>query len=181
MKKIPAIFYTSLCFGALLLIGACTKNKYFLIVDGYAPIYEKNENLYTISNTTAKNYTGKQGKIYQNNTYSYQIENGLGIHVIDCSDIKNPKKISFINITGVSEMAIKGSILYADNHTDIVAINIQDPRHAIEVDRIKNTYDLVENEAPPHNNIYFECVDPDKGLVVGWELKQLENPKCKTY
>jgi hypothetical protein len=180
MQQFKIIFIVCVSFLVVTCFVACTKNKYLNNVKGYQPIYEANNSAFQIVSLAPTNYLGAPGKIYQNNFLSYQIETGKGIHIIDCSDIKNPTKVAFIKIAGVTEMAITGNILYADNNRDLVAIDITDFKNVKEVDRINNAYDLSALEVPPHSSSFFECVDAEKGIVVDWRLTDLENPKCKT-
>ena len=70
------------------------------------------------------------GKIYIRGNYVFLNEVDRGIHVIDNSNPSAPKPVSFIDIPGNLDMAVKGNILYADLYTDLVALDITDPVHA---------------------------------------------------
>jgi hypothetical protein len=179
MRNNKITILTTLAFIAISSLVACTKNPYNLTVKGYAPIYENTENS-KIKSMPAQAYTNS-GKIYQKGNTTYQIDNELGIHVIDCNNVQAPVKIAFLSIKGISEMAIKDNILYTDNGIDLVAIDISDINNIKEVDRIKDAYEISSRVVPPHTGSYFECVDQTKGRVIGWESKTLHNPKCKTY
>jgi len=34
-------------------------------------------------------------------------------------------------------------------------------------------------KADPFSTIYFECPDPKKGIVIGWQKKNIDNAKCR--
>jgi hypothetical protein len=66
--------------------------------------------------------------------------------------------------------------LYADNAVDLVALDITNPADVKLLKRIENAFP--NQSFPPHTGVNFECADPAKGVVVGWEKVQLQNPKC---
>lgn len=116
------------------------------------------------------------GKIYVKDNYLLINEVGRGIHVVDNRDPAKPVRLSFISIPGNRELAIKDSILYADNALDIVALNIADPRNVKVVKRLENTFS--PTDFPTERNIRFECPDPDRGIVVRWEKTAVSQADC---
>lgn len=74
-------------------------------------------------------------------------------------------------------MAVKGNTLYADNVTDLVAIDISSPEAVKVVKRIINVFPT--QKYPALTNVIFECVDDKRGIVVGWEKGLITNPKCR--
>jgi hypothetical protein len=80
------------------------------------------------------------GKIYIKDNYLFINEIKKGIHVIDNSNPASPKFVSFINIPGNIDMAVTDNILYADNYTDIVTIDISNPSKIGVLDRIENVF-----------------------------------------
>ncbi len=116
------------------------------------------------------------GKIYVKDNFLLINEVGRGIHVVDNRDPAKPVKLSFISIPGNRELAIKDSILYADNALDIVALNIADPRNVTLVKRLENTFS--PTDFPDARNIRFECPDPDKGIVIRWEKTAVAQADC---
>lgn len=75
------------------------------------------------------------GKIYSYNQYLLIGEVKKGIHVIDNSDPRSPKPVSFIHIPGVLDFAVKDNVLYADSYMDLVALDLSDPQQVKEVGR----------------------------------------------
>ena len=80
------------------------------------------------------------GKIYVKDNYLFINEVKKGIHVIDNSNPSFPKAISFIQILGNVDIAVKGNILYADSYTDFVALDISNPKDVKEVSRTKEVF-----------------------------------------
>jgi hypothetical protein len=151
------------------------------IVNGFAPIYAAVGTENKIVTTTPKPFTNA-GKIIQyGENFTLQLETGAGVHVIDCADKTNPAKIFFVQIPGVTEIAIKNDILLANNYNDLVSLQIDTNKVVTEVGRLKNVYKNTSTAIPAERNTYFECVDSTKGVVVGWQKKELTNPKCRTF
>lgn len=106
------------------------------------------------------------GKISVYGKYIFLSEPGKGIHVIDNSNPGSPKNISFINIPGNEDLAIKGNSLYADSYGDLVTFDISDPAKAITKDFETNVF--------PDQSIYFpgSTTNPDSiNVIVGWITK----------
>lgn len=118
------------------------------------------------------------GKIYYKSPYIYVNERFRGIHVIDNTDPTQPIAIAFIQIYGCEDIAINGDILYADNYTDLVAIDISDINNVIVVDRVEDLYTRSSLTFPEGYSGYFECVEEDNGFIIGWEEAELLNPRC---
>jgi hypothetical protein len=165
-----------------LIVGlvACDsrpQNQTEFQVRGYAPIYASVQSVNAISNDGVKP-TEHPGKIYAYGNYLFQVEQNEGIHVIDNSDPRDPHKISFINIPACTEIAIKSNFLYTNNLNDLVVFDLSNINSPQQVNRIKDAFPQLRESYPPFSNVYFECVDPSKGVVVGWEEKTLQSPKC---
>jgi hypothetical protein len=121
---------------------------------------------------------GNLGKIYYKAPYIYVNERFRGVHVYDNSDPTQPVPVAFIQIFGSEDIAINGNILYADNYTDLAAIDISDIHNVQVVSRVKDLYSREAKAYPEGFSGYFECVEEDKGFVIGWEEAELLNPKC---
>lgn len=118
------------------------------------------------------------GKIYYKDPFLFVNERFKGIHVYDNSDPTMPVPIAFIQVFGSEDIAINGNIMYVDNYTDLVAIDISDINNVVEVNRVKDLYTRDAKAYPEGFSGYFECVEEDRGFVVGWEEAELVNPKC---
>ena len=118
------------------------------------------------------------GKIYFKDQTIYVNENNMGVHVIDNTDPMAPVKTKFIAIPGCHDVAIKGNIMYADNVGDLIAIDITNIDQPVVVKRLPNAQSLGAGGFPEFYEGWFECVDEDLGVVIGWEETLLEDPKC---
>ncbi|MBK6979612.1 MAG: hypothetical protein IPH28_23050 [Cytophagaceae bacterium] len=105
------------------------------------------------------------GKIYAYGNYLLIGETKKGIHIIDNSVPSSPKKLSFLKIPGVIDMAIKDNVLYVDSYTDLVAFDISNPLSAKEIGRKTNVfnYDLVDGVS-----WYY---DPYSKIITDYEIK----------
>ena len=106
------------------------------------------------------------------------MESSWGVHVIDNTDPYSPQRIRFLQIPGCRDVAIRGNLLYADNVTDLVVIDISDLNDIALLNRVEGLYPEVDQQTPEAYEGYFECVDPSKGAVVGWETALLDDPQC---
>ncbi len=143
--------------------------------DTYRPVYAPLATVRSVQ-TLAPQPLKNVGKIYIKDNYLFINEIGVGIHVVDNRDPANPVRLSFVSIPGNHELAVKDSILYADNTLDLVALNIGNPRNIRVVKRIENAFPYPA--FPQLTNVRFECADPDRGVVVRWEKTDVQNPQC---
>jgi hypothetical protein len=86
------------------------------------------------------------GKIYVYGQYLLLGDPGKGIHVFDNSDKTNPVAISFINIPGNVDMAVKGGKLYADSYFDLLVFDMANPASIMLANRIENAFPLYNNQ-----------------------------------
>lgn len=144
-------------------------------VEGYRPIYatESEQEVKTLPAREIEN----PGKIYVINDFLLVVDQLKGIHVFDNENPENPQNVGFIQITGSNDVAVRDNILYADQATDLLAIDISNPENVQIASRVKNVFPFGA-QYPQQQGVYFECPDPDKGLVIGWEYTTLNSPKC---
>lgn len=176
MAKFSASLFSALV-AALLFVSCKGSSDAPDEVTGYAPIYQSDSSVSNIRSDAPQPIL-QGGKIYVLNKTMFQVEQGSGIHVMDISDPAHPVKKTFIRIPGAQELSVKGDLLYANNYNDLVVINISDIQHIQLVKRMKDMFRITGGNVPPEKG-YFECVDPARGSVVGWQKKTLYSPKCK--
>lgn len=143
--------------------------------NGFRPVYATDKTP-TVT-TKPPQPLQRPGKIYVRGSYLLVNEQNKGLHVIDNRNPAKPVAMSFIDIPGNYDMALKDSTLYANSGSDLLALNISDPANI----RLAKKLDILlpaVNIHPSATGVWFECVDPARGLVVGWEPAQLTNPKC---
>lgn len=162
----------------LLFLSACTGTDRDLgQAMGYVPIYAN------VSNSSiglgAVQATTHAGKIYAYGSYAFQVDQYEGIHVIANANSAGAKKIAFLKVPMCTEIAIKDHHLYTNNVNDLVVFDLSNPANPQLVKRLDNAFPQLNQEHPPFSNVYFECPDPSKGVVVGWEEKIIKNPGCR--
>ncbi|MDI3318248.1 hypothetical protein [Pinibacter soli] len=163
----------------VIALTACTPDQNAPMEgQAYVPVYYSEQNIQQISTDLPK-VTTDPGKIYAYGNYIFQNDKNSGIHIIDVSDKKHPRKTAFINIPFSNELAVKGHYLYADNYKDMVVFDISDPERPVMIKRMENVFKPVNQDYPPYINVLFECPDASKGVVVGWKLEMVKSPKCR--
>lgn len=166
---------------ALLLLFACTPENNQApqgTIDAYVPVYASTTDITQVS-IEASRPIAHAGKIYAYGNYIFQNDLNSGIHIVDNSSRSNPRKISFIKLPLSTEIAVKGNYLYANNYRDIIVFDISNPANPQMVKRVADVFPPVNQKYPPFNNAYFECPDETKGVVIRWELKRINTPKCR--
>jgi hypothetical protein len=142
-------------------------------VEGYKPVYASATD--KIIEFEMPQDIHVPGKIYSYGKYLLINEFKKGIHFFDNSDPSSPKPLGFLKVAGNVDMAVRNNVLYVDHISSLVALNITDLADIKELSRIRQW----SSSLPPSDtHYYFECVDPQKGEVIGWELVTLKNPKC---
>lgn len=169
MKHLFPLFWSTL----LLLSNTACFNWEFTeeppTESGYRPIYLQVGDVKTYSILPPENIQ-EPGKIYVFGSYLLVNDQNRGVHLIDNRDPENPSKKAFISIPLNRDIAVKDFMLYADNQRDMLVFDIRNPESIQFVKRIENAFpqNLTPN-TPPESNVYFECVDPDRGVVIAWE------------
>ncbi len=164
----------------IMYISACEFNEQvpnFDVeeVEGYRPIYS------TEAEGEVKSLAAREiespGKIYVINDYLLVVDKLKGIHVFDNKNPSNPQNVAFIQVVGSNDVAIRNQILYVDQAKDLLAIDISNPTNVKLASRVKNVFPFA-TQHPLVRNTYYECPDPSKGIVVGWEKATLNYPEC---
>ncbi len=102
------------------------------------------------------------GKIWIYGHYLFINELYKGIHIVDNRNPAAPKPIGFVNIPANVDLAVRGQVLYADNHTNLLALNISDPQ-AVKLSRV------LPSVFPARYSS-----DPNKGIVLDWKMVEKE-------
>jgi hypothetical protein len=144
-------------------------------VTGYRPIYRTEPDM-QVSFESARPLK-KPGKIYSYHPYLLVNEQNEGIHFYLNSDPTNPEPIGFLRIGGNTDFVMKGNIVYANNYFDLLALDISNKSSIKELSRIPQP-SWIQNFPPMSEHRFFECADPSKGVLIGWELTTITNPKC---
>lgn len=164
MKKTLGI----LCVTSVLLSGCPIGEPEPIFYTQYAPIMMKRTEMEKAVRLEAAREINDPAKIYVKDQYVFISETYEGIHIIDNTNPRIPLNQGFIRIPGCVDIAIKGTTLYADNATDLLAIDMADPENIQVVSRVRNTFpvllppDLGEIPAAYQNR-------PEDMVIVAWK------------
>ena len=145
---------------------------------GLAPLYAADGDWQRIERQAPQAIT-QLGKLYYKDGYLFATEIGQGIHVFDNTDPESPEKIAFLRIPGCSELSIKGQVLYANNVTDLVSLDLSNPAVLPLLDRQRDVFKRAGGLFPEDYRGFFECADPARGTVLAWYETELSNPQCQ--
>ncbi|MBK9733688.1 MAG: hypothetical protein IPO92_01455 [Saprospiraceae bacterium] len=168
------VFFYFLALSILLsfqscLEDKCTEQREFTL---YTPVYMTKAQFRKDIEVETTRKLENPGKMYFYNQYLFINEQGKGIHIYDINDETNPKKISFYDIPGNFDIAVKDNILYADNVIDLVAIDITDISQPKTVKRIEDYNNQYLNYDPQLYYVYsvrsnqtqiLDCSNPNFG------------------
>lgn len=166
LKKSKTSAIAALAFLFTVLgLSSCTRDmcEVTMTYTKYTPVYMSYEELRSPDavKSEAPRDLKNPGKIYIKDQYLYVNEFRKGIHVIDNSNPSAPQKIAFISIPGNKDIAVYGSVMYADSHVDLITIDISNPASPVVTGRQENVlpYDTYEN---------YTSLDPTLGVVNEW-------------
>ncbi|MBK7213805.1 MAG: hypothetical protein IPH88_11030 [Bacteroidales bacterium] len=137
----------------------------------YVPTYMTYDEMRLAIKATSPTEVGTPGKIAVRDQYLFINEKYKGVHIYDNSNPAAPVNLSFIDIPGNVDMAIKGNFLYADSYVDLVVINIRDVNNPIEIARIQNIFPYT---IPETDYTYpITGIDQAKGVITGWQVQEV--------
>jgi hypothetical protein len=161
--------------GLFLLFSGCEdKCQRITTYTVFDPVYMTLNDFRTSVKSLPAQSLINPGKIYIKDNYLFVNELGKGIHVFDNSNPSAPQNISFINIPGNVDMAIKGNILYADSHIDLVAIDISNPAEVKVSKRLENTFDVYYRQWLTSGFVSTGTIDSIKGIIVEWKEREVK-------
>jgi hypothetical protein len=166
------------------LLYACTPGSQRDLpaeVSGYVPVYSNSASAKIISAGPPR-ATVNGGKIYTTGNLLFQVESDSGIHVINYANPASPQKLGFIRSMLCKEISVKNGFIYTNNLSDLVVIDINNMNNVHEVSRVAGVFPDLALQYPAKTSssgtVYFECPDPAKGIITGWQLTTIKNPKC---
>lgn len=112
----------------MAMLSSCLKDQVTQRYTFYRPLYRTKAEVRSEARSSAPVAVSNPGKLFLMGNYVFLNEVDKGIHVIDFSQPSAPRNIAFIKIPGCVDMAVRGNFLYADCYTDLVTIDITDPR-----------------------------------------------------
>jgi hypothetical protein len=110
------------------------------------PVFIKSSDLRSSKSIKTQNFKALKnpGKIYLYEDMLFVNELGQGLHVYDISKPTTPRFLTFYDIIGNYDMAIKDDLLYVDNVIDLLQIdisNITNPKLVKRFENYNKTYD----------------------------------------
>ncbi len=130
----------------VLLLSGCGG---IFCADGYTyheqiPVYVQLDDVRRVENQAPREIV-KPGKIYLHHDLILISEVEEGVHVLDNSDPRNPVNLAFIAIPGNHDLLVRedetGTVLYADNYTDLVALDFSNPREVTLLKRLESAFE----------------------------------------
>jgi len=147
-------------------------------ITGFAPVYANASNYQSIE-VLAPKATTHTGKIYAYGNYIFQAEENEGVHIITEGKTRTAHKVAFLKVPFCTEMAVNANYLYVNNLNDLLVFDISNATAPQLIRRLSGAFPSVNQQYPHASNVFFECPDPQKGIVVRWEEKTLAKPQCR--
>lgn len=108
------------------------------------------------------------GKIYIKDSLLFVSEKRKGFHVFDNSNPANPIKIKFLKVPGSTDLAVRNSVLYINQATDLITARFDFNQNELSVTkRVENTFPILYS---PDGWYPFDA--SENSIVVDWRLKQ---------
>jgi hypothetical protein len=151
---------------AILLLfvwSSCVKDQCVRTFTLYQPVYKTTEEVRSNIKSNPARAVEHPGKIYLYGPYIFLNELDRGIHVIDNTDASSPQRIAFIDIPGCMDMAVKGNILYADAYTDLVVLDISNPRATVLKKVVEGVF--------PHRSYGMGFAPNTSQVITDWIVK----------
>lgn len=144
---------------------------------GKKPIYKAIDELDEITNLSPQ-IIQQSGPIFLLDSLFFMTEYKKGIHIYNIGDSTQIRNLTFIQIPAVTDFTIEDNYLYADSWKDLVTIDIANIYNIKLLSRQSDVFEPLLY--PTLYNGFFECVDINRGAVIGWEDVSLENVNCQT-
>ncbi len=171
--------YTITLLVFMMALGSSCTDQIFETFTANSPVYLSYDELRSAVKMTAAREMNNPGKIYFKDQYIFINEKMKGVHVYDVSDPKNPQNKGFIEIPGNIDIAIKDNILYADSYVDLVSIDVSNFSAIKETGRVQKVFPYT---LPKYDTNYpMARVDETKGVVSGWEIKNVRQELEQRY
>jgi hypothetical protein len=152
MKRIVSM----VAFSMLVLLQGCVKDQVMTRTTMYRPVYKTKEEVRANIKSSNPIELTAPGKLFYKDGYVFLNELNKGVHIIDVRNPAAPANIAFVHVPGAVDLAVRGNILYADMYTDLVAIDISNPK-AVQLKTV------VPGVFPER---YYASFIPEKEMVI---------------
>lgn len=120
----------------------------------------------------------KTGKIYAYKDYIFVSDAYKGVHVIDNSNPKIPKKIKYLKIPGNEDISVKDDFLYADSATDLLVFDISNINSISLKQRLEDVFYVYNFQIPLGINVVnYEGFNYQTDIIVGWTVTKERREK----
>jgi hypothetical protein len=150
---------------------------------GFKPIYGSDSAAKKIVYTAAPRAVVSPGNIYAFQNYIFQLDPGLGIHIIDNTTPSAASRIGFITVKGCSQISIKDNKLYTNSYDDLVVLDFTNLNNIQEFSRLRAVFTEYRYGSPissPPSSGYYACPRYDS-LVVGWTRDSIYRTGCYKF
>ncbi|MDX1939990.1 MAG: hypothetical protein SFU99_05515 [Saprospiraceae bacterium] len=144
----------------------CTATRNFIT---FEPVYRTEAQIRQDIVIEAPRALKNPGKIYIYGDYILVNELHEGIHVISNKDPRNPVNISFINIPGNVDMAVRNHILYADNYIDLVTIDIQNANNPKYLARTESVFPTLGFDPSRGHIVFYNEIATQQEVPCDWQ------------
>lgn len=154
-----------LCISSIMLVAGCIKDT---LVSTYTytlatPVYKTSDEVRNSIGNRAPQPVKAPGKMYLYDDYIFLNEGGRGVHIINNANPSLPVNEAFIDIPGCQDMAVLGNTLYADCYTDMMVIDISNPKAVKLIHSVSNLF-------PERQYILGYRVDSGK-VIADWIVR----------
>lgn len=140
----------------------------------YEPVLMKRDKLNNeIIEWQAPQPINNPGKIYYKDEFIFINQQFKGVHVVQSKAEGELKKVGFIRIPGNLDVAVKDSIMYADNASDLIALDLKHLLSQREVRITKRVDNALPAFLPPDNGRIPEKFKPENRppntVIIRWK------------
>ncbi len=172
MNKAVHFIFTFLVIGLLVLSltgclqDECDATRTFI---QFEPIYWTEAQIRQEVKAEAPRNLKNPGKIYVYGDYLLINEVNEGIHVFNNKDPRSPVNLSFINIPGNVDMAVRNNTLYADRFIDLIVLNMSNPTQPRVMNTIENCFPSLGFDASRGHIIGYRQVEVTQDAPCDWQ------------
>jgi hypothetical protein len=139
---------------------------------GYEPVVVSRNDLEKLIQFTSPRDINYPERIFTRDQYIIISERDKGIHIIDNTNPSAPVNLGFIVVPACREVAIKGNIIYAQNATDLIAIDALNFSSPVVTSRISEVFpELLPPDETYIPTKYQKFNRPSNTVIIDWIKK----------
>jgi len=165
MKKIAILLFTVVSSATLVscIFERDDDYTYDYYPSQYEPVIMSRESFENSIRFTEIQPMRNAGKIYVKDQYVFIVDRNKGVHIYNNQNPSNPSEYTFLEIPGVTDLAIRNNYIFVNQSVDLVALNVNFNAKTVEVTkRIRQTFPV---KVSPDG--YTQYVNEDQ-VVVDW-------------